>query len=70
MALDGADAQALEHALTITERERDNAVTLLRNLLAVIRGDDGTHTEEVGLAASCADALVALRVRCADKGDE
>ena len=25
MPLDGADAQALEHALTITERERDAA---------------------------------------------
>lgn len=28
MTLDGADAQALEHALTITERERDDARTV------------------------------------------
>ena len=30
--LDGADAQALEHALTITERERDAAISRIANL--------------------------------------
>ena len=31
MKLDGADAQALEHALTITERERDEAVAAFKD---------------------------------------
>ena len=48
-ALDGADAQALEHALTMTERERDN-------LLARIHRDGGHHTDAVGLVQSLADA--------------
>jgi len=32
-ALDGADAQALEHALTITERERDEARQQVERLI-------------------------------------
>jgi len=36
MPLDGADAQALEHALTITERERDAAYAELRKLRPTI----------------------------------
>lgn len=34
MKLDGADAQALEHALTITERERDAALAEVERLRA------------------------------------
>lgn len=33
MPLDGADAQALEHALTITERERDALREALGNMV-------------------------------------
>ncbi len=50
MFLDGADAQALEHALTITERERDEAVRTLEGIrklyspeaAAALRAENGT----------------------------
>jgi hypothetical protein len=35
--LDGADAEALEHALTITERERDEARTEVQRLALLIQ---------------------------------
>lgn len=37
MPLDGADAQALEHALTITEGERDDAISKRDGLLITMR---------------------------------
>jgi hypothetical protein len=54
MPIDGADAQALEHALTITERERDEAraeagrltqrIAALENALASISLDEYEST--------------------------
>lgn len=48
-ALDGANAQALEGALSGVER-------LLRDLLAAIHGDGGQHEQRHGLEESCRQA--------------
>jgi len=38
------------------ERERDEAVRLIRDLLAILHSDGGHHTADVGLAVSTLDA--------------
>jgi hypothetical protein len=40
MPLDGTDAQALEHALTITERERDEALAEVERLRVVLAKEE------------------------------
>ena len=52
-ALDGANAQALEGALSGVER-------LLRDLLAAIHGDGGQHEQRHGLEESCRQAHLSL----------
>lgn len=51
--LDGANAQALEGALSGVEH-------LLRELLAVIHGDGGHHAQRHGLEESCRQAHVRI----------
>ena len=58
MPLDGADAQALEHALTITERERDAALadlTTLRRWQQEAAAALIAHCADEGCAAFPAD---------------
>lgn len=54
MPLDGVDAQALEHALTITERERDEARERLARIAAAAVERDRTEARVRQLYAEAA----------------
>ena len=56
-ATDTADARARRIAAQRTaERERDEAVAMLRNLLARVHQDGGQHSDAVGLAQATEEA--------------
>jgi hypothetical protein len=64
--LDGSDAQALEHAVTMTERERDTALTALKRLREAVSDIHGIvgRNPFSGVSDSAAGRLLDVRRIC------